>query len=62
MTVEREVMLFVVMLGSRNIRGDAICSHGRRAHMTGFVRTFHSIFHKGFYLSGFSYELVAGGC
>lgn len=56
MTVER-----VVMLGSKNIRGDAICSHGHRAHMTGFVRMFHSIFHKGLCVSSFSYELVAGG-
>lgn len=57
MVVERVVMLFVVMLGSKNIKGDAVCSHGYRAHMTGFVRMFHSLFHKGLYLSSFSYEI-----
>ena len=56
MIVER-----VVMLGSKNIRGDATCSHGHRAHMTGFVRTFHCIFHKGLYLSSCRYGLVAVG-
>lgn len=54
--VERVVM-FVVMLGSKNTREGALFSHGHVACMTGSVRTFHYIFHKGLYLSSFSYEV-----
>lgn len=57
---QRVVMLFVAMLGSKITRQDTICSHSHMSciiQKARFIAPFYSIFHKGFYLSCFWYEV-----